>query len=68
VDGSFYEDQLSEEREDEIVVEIDIPDEATDAEVVEMVGELVLRADELHRSLGGSGLKVESVEVIRSPG
>lgn len=52
----------------ELVVEIDVPDDATDEDVLALVGELVLQADDLHRSLGGQGLQVERLEVHEDAG
>jgi hypothetical protein len=52
----------------ELVVEIDVPEDATDEDVLALVGELVLHADDVHRSLGGHGLKVERLEVHQDAG
>jgi two-component system response regulator HydG len=54
--------------EDEIVLEIEVPDDATDEDVLEGVRELVDAADQLHRAHGGHGLKVESIEVTEEAG
>lgn len=52
----------------ELVVELEIPEGVSDEEVLETILELSLRADDLHRELGGKGLKVERLEVFdRSP-
>lgn len=49
----------------ELVVEIDVPEDATDEDIIALVGELARRADDLHKSMGGNGLKVERLEVYR---
>ncbi len=46
----------------ELVLKIDVPDDATDEEVVTAVTELVSRLDDLHRAYGGGGLQIDSLE------
>lgn len=52
----------------ELIFEIEIPEEATDDDVLNFVSELVLQADTLHRAYGGHGLKVETLEVHQAVG
>ena len=52
----------------ELLVEIDVPEDASDEDVIALVGELVLHADDLHRTMGGHGLKVERLEVHQDAG
>jgi uncharacterized protein YegP (UPF0339 family) len=47
----------------ELVVEIEVPEGVSDQEVLEVVGRLSYEADDLHRALGGHGLKIKSVEI-----
>ncbi|NQT14971.1 MAG: hypothetical protein HQ582_19605 [Planctomycetes bacterium] len=47
----------------ELVVEIVVPAGVSDEEVLSAVGELAGGADDLHRALGGKGLKIERVEI-----
>lgn len=49
--------------DDMIVVEMVTPEGATDDDILTAVKELASGMDDLHRALGGSGLKVESVSV-----
>ncbi len=44
-----------------LIVEIEIPEHASDADVVALASEVAVEADELHRSLGGHGLQVAEV-------
>jgi hypothetical protein len=55
-------------QDDEIVLEIDIPDDATEEEVLEGVRDLVDAADRLHRASGGRGLKVKVIQQINEAG
>jgi multidrug efflux pump subunit AcrA (membrane-fusion protein) len=54
--------------QDEIVLEIDVPDTATEEEVLAGIEEVVDAADRLHRAEGGHGLKVEALEVTEEAG
>ena len=47
----------------ELVVEIEVPTDVTDEELIRAVGELADRADGWHRALGGDGLKIERLEI-----
>lgn len=47
----------------ELVLELDVPDDMTDDEVVQVVRELSLAMDSLHRAYGGSGLKIKRLEI-----
>ena len=53
---------------DELVLEIDVPEGVSDDEIIARVREMALMADGLHRSLGGRGLKVERLEVHQEAG
>lgn len=46
-----------------LAIEIEVPEHTTDADIIRMVGELVLHADGIHRVNGGHGLKVDRVEI-----
>jgi hypothetical protein len=48
----------------ELLVEIQVPADASDDELLAMVRETVWQADEIHRQLGGHGLKVERLAVL----
>lgn len=48
----------------ELVVEIDVPADASDEDVIRTVCELADEADTLHRAYGGRGLQVNDVEVF----
>jgi hypothetical protein len=52
----------------ELAVEVEVPEDASDEDVLTLVDQLVLHADNLHRSLGGHGLKIEGLEVHQSAG
>jgi len=58
----FYSEGF--ENKDELNFSVEVPDGASDTEVVEFVKRLAAQADALHRSYGGNGLKVESLEVF----
>jgi len=47
----------------EIVVQIEVPDDASDAEVVAAVTELVGRLNKLDRAYGGHGLEVSQLDI-----
>jgi hypothetical protein len=47
----------------ELVIEIEVPEDASDEEILALAGKLVLEADDLHRTLGGHGLMVDRLEV-----
>jgi len=49
----------------ELVVEIDVPEGISDDEVLAVIERLSLDADDLHRALGGHGLKVKRLEVYQ---
>jgi hypothetical protein len=49
----------------ELVVEIDVPEGLSDDEVLAVIKRLSLEADDLHRALGGHGLKVKRLEVYQ---
>jgi hypothetical protein len=63
LNGSPFDD-VPKTRDTELLIEIEVPEYASDAELLAMVRETVWQADELHRQLGGHGLKVESLEVL----
>lgn len=47
----------------EIALEIDLPDDATDADVKRYVELLVSKADDVYRAGGGNGLKISGLEI-----
>lgn len=47
----------------ELVVELDVPDGVSNAEVVKQVGKLADLTDDLHRAYGGHGLKIKEVTI-----
>lgn len=47
----------------ELVIEIATTDLVPDREFIRVVGQLVARADEIHRGLDGKGLRVDDVEI-----
>lgn len=47
----------------ELIFDIEVPEGATDEDVVRIATELAVQADDLHRALGGRGLKVARLEV-----
>lgn len=52
----------------ELVLKIEVPEDATDEEILSLARDLALRADDLHRALGGRGLKVDTLEIFgRAP-
>jgi hypothetical protein len=57
------EQQIAGPEDRSIVLEIDVPDTATDAEILEGVRALVGAVDELHRAHGGSGLQLDALEI-----
>jgi hypothetical protein len=52
----------------ELVVEIEVPDGVSDDEVLSAVERISLAADDLHRSLGGHGLRVKRLEITQEAG
>ena len=50
----------------ELVIEIDVPESATDDDVLQTVREFVELADGLHRAYGGTGLDVKTVECFEN--
>ena len=48
----------------ELVMEIDIPDGVSDSDAIEGAKELALKADNYHRSQGGRGLEVSDLEIF----
>jgi hypothetical protein len=52
---------IDQDLEERLVVSIEPPDDATDDEIQEMIGEVIELVDELHKALGGGGLVVESI-------
>jgi len=53
----------SEAGDEGIELTIDVPDDATDEEVLAAVRELAVAADDMYRAYGGSGLQVADVEI-----
>lgn len=49
--------------EAQLSVEIEVPESVTDEDFLQHVKQVSLLADDVHRSLGGRGLKVERLEV-----
>jgi hypothetical protein len=47
---------------DQLVLQVEVPDDASDDEVIGKVKELVDQADSLQRAYGGHGLKIDSLE------
>jgi hypothetical protein len=54
--------------DEQLVVDIEIPEGATDEEVKAASEELALKLDALHRAYGGGGLKVDSLEALEPAG
>ena len=48
----------------QLVFELEVPDNASDEEVINMVAELADRADSVHRAHGGQGLCVKEVDIF----
>ena len=55
-------DSTSEEPVD-LVIELEVPDNATGEEIASRLKELAREMDGMHRTLGGGGLKIKGVEV-----
>lgn len=53
-----------EDNPDALEIEIEIPEDATPERIQEIVKEAASRADMTHRSNGGNGLTIKSVEVM----
>jgi hypothetical protein len=47
----------------DIILEIDVPDDATDEELLRIATDLAIRADALDREGGGHGLDIEELEI-----
>ena len=72
-DGSVVLDEPQEEgpfdsdlNDDGIVVQIDVPEGASDAAILDYVKRCAITADEENRSHGGAGLRVGTI-LIQSP-
>lgn len=46
-----------------LAIEIDVPDDATDEDIVVAVAEVALLADGFHKAMGGGGLEIDAVEI-----
>ena len=60
-----YVEKLDEEPPNALAIEIEIPDDTPPEKVKELIKQAALRADMTHRSLGGKGLTVNTVEVTK---
>jgi hypothetical protein len=49
---------------DEVVLELEIPEGATEEEVIRLATEVATRADAIYREGGGRGLKLEDLEIF----
>lgn len=62
--GTPLEWPIQSSGDEKIVLEIEIPEGATDEEAAALARHLADRADDFHRARGGHGLKVETVTVF----
>jgi hypothetical protein len=47
---------------DQLVIEVEVPDDASDDQITNVVAQLADRLDDVHRAYGGGGLKVADLE------
>jgi len=55
---------MEDQKSEELAVEIEFPENATDEELVVCVEKLALAANRYYRSLGGKGLKIHKLSII----
>lgn len=64
--GVDFADKSKEEEPQNLVIEVELPDNISDNEAKEIIKKAALLADEEHRARGGNGLKIEKV-LVKQP-